>query len=406
MDTDLNLSTCQERHPMPFTSSSVSSSVSTDIDMRIPTRCPPDNDNNNDNNNNNNNNNDSRDTSSKSFHQEPVVQDVCWRQNISDNVIICTGYVDGQLVLRISNGSGIGFKCGSVQFEQNQALNNTGEVAVHTELTDAEINTQYNFVTVNYDQFTRLRDIWNGFVSSTQNYPRGALFSQYLSYNELVGAYWYDKAVEEIRAVPGGVGQRQQVELVASGGVSVTFHQWVVDNRRYGRAGYVVLNREEFLKLGSFLEHIRVIFDTFPRHQKDDVIAKIILEIVGRIIFKLMKAKFPYISHSHVLRMAGRNIWCAFSEAYEHVVNFSYSTDILKCVREKLTHEYNLPVSFDLFTYFRYTVSSIQRVILATANAAAVEASQVARDIAMAASATAKSDSVAVGKSDFFRIDG
>jgi hypothetical protein len=326
---------------------------------------------------------------------------VYWRQNISRNVNIRTGYSGGHLVLRIASGNEVDWKCTKlrqVQVEQQQQQQDSeeerGELIIEESDSEREDvgyvvvdgvqseegivknSTQncvredprngsatYSFVTLNYDQFKKLKE-WYKPISDKLVETSDNVLNYFTLSDNPSESICYDRGDE----FPHENSVKNKVQLTCSS--VATFEQLInTRNAPCNYVGRVVLTKDEFKLLGQHLTHIEEQFSIFPRNQTDDLIAPMIYDVVGEILMNLVRQKFPNLTQADLLLLNSPEIRIAFFDAYEHIINFSYSNNIIYRVKERLLEEHNCCVGFDLYSYYHYTISRLSSVILATASA-------------------------------------
>jgi isocitrate/isopropylmalate dehydrogenase len=133
------------------------------------------------------------------------------------------------------------------------------------------------------------------------------------------------------------------------------------DHSKFEETGRVVLTSPDFFQLGSKLLKIRQTFDCFPNMQSTDPVAGLVFDMVSDILIDIIREKTPSLSSQDILVMTPE-FTQLFFDAYEQLVNFAFSTDILRNLKTELSSR-GLNVQWDVYSYYHFCISQISKLL-------------------------------------------
>jgi hypothetical protein len=258
------------------------------------------------------------------------------------NVNLRTGYFGGKLVLRVSNGVDIATPEQFSEDESNSVTGYSPPPSYSSIMKDKCLPC--NYVMLDSREFKILQ---REFVN---------MCSMLTISDKKKGQYMYlDETLKTTRP-----DQVKKVTFVNAEKVIITSENRSNnnnDNSMFEEAGRVVLASEEFFQLGSKLIKIRQTFDCFPNMQSTDPVAGLIFDMVSDILIEIIREKTPSLTSQDILEMTPE-FTQLFFDAYEQLVNFAFSTDILRNLKTELSSR-GLNVKWDVYSYYHFCISQI-----------------------------------------------
>jgi hypothetical protein len=240
------------------------------------------------------------------------------RYDLSDRLSVRTGYYDGKLVARISNG------------DETDIIGNKGIPSVSCVMLSSSEYEVFQCEWVNMISMMTSSDVNKGqFVQLSAESEGPSVKMVKFPHSQLAVI-----TTENINSA------REVHEIT----------------------GRVELSRDEFFKLGPKLVQIKETFDRFPNDQSCDPISHIIFDMLADILLHMVHRKVTGLTPTDILLLMPK-FRVPFFLAYEEMVNFSFSTNILRNLKIVLANA-RIDAKFDLYTYLHFCMSQISNLLL------------------------------------------
>jgi hypothetical protein len=129
-------------------------------------------------------------------------------------------------------------------------------------------------------------------------------------------------------------------------------------------SGQVIMDAKQFMNLGYHLLEVTTIMSRYPASVRDDAVTQVMYGVTAETMLNIMQGSFTQPIVVEQLSTFDGYFLKVYFDAYNEVMNFSYSTNILGQVRAKLDELHLSYLGMDLYTLFHQCMN-VQGLLVA-----------------------------------------